>query len=122
MKKITPELALRIGLAGTFFYAGINSLLNPTNWIGFIPQWIESIPFLTRGLFLTLHGTFEILLAIALLIGIYKKLTALLTFLSLAAIIITYGIDDVSFRDFGLLAAAYALIILSKSQHPDISK
>ncbi|MDP2703625.1 MAG: DoxX family membrane protein [bacterium] len=135
MKKITPELALRIGLAGTFLYAGVNSLLNPTAWIGYIPQWVELlgsplrqvVPELVEGLqfrqiFLTLHGIFEILLAIALLVGIRKKLTALLAFLSLAAIVITYGIDDVSFRDFGLLAATYALMLLSKSQHLNISK
>ena len=115
MKKITPELVLRIGLAGTFTYSGINSLLNPTSWIGYIPQWIEGVPFLTRELFLTLHGSFEIILAIALLIGLYKKLVTLLAFLSIAAIIIFSGIDDVTFRDFGLLAAAYALLLLTRA-------
>lgn len=116
MKKITPELALRIGLAGVFLYAGINSLLNPTSWIGYVPQWIESIPLLTRELFLTLHGIFEIALAAVLLIGLYKKLVALLAFLSIAAIIITYGIDDISFRDFGLLASAYALLLIVRQE------
>lgn len=115
IRRSSPELALRIGLAGTFLYAGLNSLLNPTSWIGYIPQWIESVPFLTRELFLVLHGAFEIVLAIALLIGLYKKLVALLAFLSIAAIIIFSGIDDTTFRDFGLLAAAYALLLLTRA-------
>ncbi len=116
MKKITPELALRIGLAGVFLYAGVNSLLNPTAWIGFVPQWVESVPFLTRELALMIHGVFEILLAFILLIGFWKRLASILAFLSLAGILIFYGVDDVSFRDFGLLAAAYALIQLEKQQ------
>ncbi|MAF80352.1 hypothetical protein CL629_04740 [bacterium] len=114
--KIKPELVLRIGLAGTFLYAGLNSILNPTSWIGFIPQWINSIPLLTRELFLTIHGMFEIILAIALLVGIYKKLAALLAFLSIGVIVIFSGIDDVTFRDFGLLGASYALMLLYRKK------
>lgn len=110
--RLTPELALRIGLAGVFLYAGVNSLLNPTAWLGFVPQRIEVIPFLSRELALTIHGAFEILLALILLIGLWKRLAATLAFLSLAGIIIFYGIDDISFRDFGLLMAAYALMLL----------
>lgn len=110
----SPELALRIGLAGVFLYAGVNSLLNPSAWIGYIPQWVGSIPLLTRELALMFHAIFEIILAIVLLIGLWKRLAATLAFLSLAAIIIFYGIDDVSFRDFGLLASSYALLLLTK--------
>lgn len=108
--KITPELVLRIGLAGVFLYAGVNSLLNPTSWIGFVPQ----IPF--RELALMAHGVFEILLALILLSGLWKRLASILAFLSLAGILIFYGVDDVSFRDFGLLAAAYALMLDIKNK------
>lgn len=125
MKKITPELALRIGLAGVFVYAGINSLLNPTAWIGYIPQWINNVPLFSelveglqfRELFLKIHGAFEILLAVALLIGFWKRITSILAFLSMAGILVFYGVDDVSFRDFGLLGAAYALMIMQKQKY-----
>ncbi|MDP3725165.1 MAG: DoxX family protein [Nanoarchaeota archaeon] len=121
-KHITPELALRIGLGGVFLYAGINSLLNPTAWIGFIPQWINNIPLFPelvegiqfREIVLMLHGAFEIVLALALLLGFWKRLASLLAFLSIAGMLIFYGVDDVSFRDFGLLAMAYALLLLTK--------
>ena len=112
MKKITPQLALRVGLAFVFIYAGINSLLNPSAWIGFVPVWIDTIPLISREVFLTIHGLFEIVLGLALLFGIYKKLTAALAFLSLAGIIIFFGINDITFRDLGLIAAAYTLFIL----------
>ncbi len=113
--KITSEFALRVGLAGVFLYAGVNSLLNPTSWIGFVPQ----IPF--REFALMAHAIFEILLAIILAIGLWKRLAAILAFLSLAGIITFYGIDDVSFRDFGLLVAAYALMLDIKNKSNKIN-
>ena len=114
IRHITPELALRIGLGGVFFYAGVNSLLNPTSWIGYIPQWVEVVPFLSREAALFAHGIFEVVLALLLFVGFWKRLAGTLIFLSLAGILMFYGVDDVSFRDFGLLAAAYAFLLLVK--------
>ena len=112
--KLSPALILRIGLGAVFLYAGVNSILNPSAWIGFVPELVEAIPYVTRELFLQAHGIFEIILSVALFTGIRKKETATLSFLSFLALILFYGIDDVTFRDIGLLAASYALVQLDK--------
>jgi uncharacterized membrane protein YphA (DoxX/SURF4 family) len=108
--KLKPALALRIGLGLTFIYAGIMSFLAPENWIGFVPQWIGSI--IDPMIFLQIHAGFEIVLGLALLVGLWLPLVALLAFLDIFAILLFYGIDEVTFRDFGLLMAALALYLL----------
>ncbi len=42
-KNFLISFLLRSGLAIAFFYAGVSSFLNPTNWIGFVPNFIEVI-------------------------------------------------------------------------------
>lgn len=114
MKKITPDLLLRLGLGLTLLYAGINSILNPDSWIGFVPDWTEKI--ISKEIFLTTHGIFEILLATTLITGFQKKISALLAFFSFASIIIFYGIDEITFRDLGLLFSALALFLIHKEK------
>ena len=118
LRRITPELVLRLGLAGTFLYAGISSLANPSNWIGFIPQWTETLLRLPRETLLLGHGILELLLALALILGIAKRATALIIFFDIALIILLYGIDDVTFRDFGLLMMSLALFLSNKKKAP----
>lgn len=116
---MTPSRILGVGLGLTFIYAGTSSLLSPQNWIGFVPEWLNIFPELIKGIqfresFLFLHGVFEIIMGAWLISGYKTKIPALLSFLSIAAIILFYGIDDVTFRDFGLLSAALALYLGEK--------
>ncbi|MCP6719796.1 MAG: DoxX family protein [Patescibacteria group bacterium] len=111
LKLINPALALRIGLGLTLIYAGVNMFLNPFNWIGFIPRWIGNI--IDPQTFLYIHSTFELVLGLILIIGLWLPLAALLMFLNMFAILLFFGVDDITFRDFGLLMAALALFLLA---------
>ena len=110
--KLNPVLMLRLGLGAVFIYAGLSSLVSPFSWVGFVPQWVGVImPIET---FLIFHGVFEVLLGVVLISGFFLRIVSILAFLSLLSIIVFFGVDEITFRDFGLLMMALALFLLSK--------
>lgn len=114
-QKITPAVLLRLGLGLVFLYAGIHALVDPESWIGFVPHWITS--FVPAGVFLVTHSIFELVLGGILLVGKWQlSLAAAITAADFTAIIVLYGVDDVTFRDFGLVMAALALFLLAQKQ------
>ncbi len=109
-KKLSPILILRIGLGLTLLYASLHMFFDPVSWIGFVPRWIGQI--VDAQTFLTIHSAFELLLAILLLFGIFLSAASLVAFLDFASILVFYGVDDITFRDFGLALAALTLFLL----------
>ena len=102
-------LILRVGLGLVFLYAGSAALQDPMSWVGFIPQFVEYV--VPRETFLMFHSYFEILLGAVLIGGKWLKVASVLAFLSFFLLLITFGIDDVTFRDFGLAAMSLALFV-----------
>ena len=110
--KLNPVLMLRLGLGAVFIYAGLSSLMSPFLWMSFVPQWVGVIiPIET---FLVFHGVFEVLLGVTLISGFFLRVASILAFLSLLSIIVFFGVDEITFRDFGLLMSALALFLLPK--------
>ncbi len=101
---------LRIGLALVFLYASTQMFANPSDWIGFVPSWVGAI--LPIETFLWIHAIFELLLGLMLLVGLWLHIGSFLAFIDFLSILIFYGIDVVTFRDFGLLMASLALFLL----------
>lgn len=102
-------LMLRLGLAAVLLYAGIRILIEPLNWLGFVPQWVEVM--MPREVFLKSHGFFEIGLGIGILAGVWLPLLAAIALLDFLSILIFFGIDDITFRDIGLVFMALALFL-----------
>ena len=103
------SLLLRIGIAFSFLYAAIFSLINPTSWIGFLPKFAQSATILTT------FSIIEIALAIWLISNkkiYYASITSSLLFFGM--IIFNLGALDIIFRDITILLATIALAILSK--------
>lgn len=99
---------LSFGVGFTLLWAGIGGLFNPDSWIGFVPEWIENFG-VSREFFLQSHGVFDIVIALALILNIYRKWAAALAGLLFLSIIVLYGIDDITFRDVGLIAASLVI-------------
>ena len=112
--KLSPVLILRIGLAAVFIYAGIHMFFDPQSWIGFVPDWVDKI--LSREIFLYIHSGLELALGLMLLLGIFLPFVSLVSFFDIVAILLFYGIDDVTFRDFGLAMMALALFLFAKEK------
>lgn len=102
-------IILRFGLGFTLIYAAISIWLSPTDWIGFVPRWVEM--FGSREDFLISHAVLEFILGLGLLIGKYLPWLGAIAALDFFSILVFYGIDAVSFRDIGLTAAALALFL-----------
>jgi len=114
MKKDYTELVsffLRLSLAVPFLYAAISSFLQPAAWVGFFPSWITTI--IPGSMLLVLFSVYEIILSVWLMAGKYVYYAALMSSLTLLAIIVfNTGALDIIFRDVGLLLAAVALAVL----------
>ena len=111
-KDILISFLLRSGLAIVFFYAGISSFLNPTNWIGFVPNFLGAI--ISKEIFLMIFSIFEILLGIGLLFD-YKTFTlSILSSITLFLILFGNIMNlEILFRDVAILFMALALVALS---------
>lgn len=112
--KISHILVLRLGLGLVFIYAGLDSLIEPESWAGYIPQFIFGI--IEKNTFLTAYAIFELAIGLSLLIGIKLKIASFIAFLSILSILIFYGVDNITFRDFGLALAALALFIAIRNR------
>lgn len=110
-KSNVGSLLLRIGLAFTFIYAGISSLTEPNNWVGYLPAFV---PDDQRLNLLKAFSIYEILLAVWLLYGRYVKFAAATAAATLTGItLVNLSIFTVTFRDVGLAFAALALVFVS---------
>ena len=115
-----PETFLRLGLGAMYLYSGIDIARHPASWywaIRLLPEWLQVVPN-SIGLdrFLIGQGIAEIVIAVIFLVPFVSrrlvKLATLFAAIEMAAIILFVGIDDVTFRDLGLLGAALALLRL----------
>lgn len=103
------HLMISWGLGATFLWIGLDILIHPESWIGFVPPELPA--GLTRDTALQLNGALDTMLGIFLLLRWWQKTTALLAALHLIGILVTNGIDAVIIRDIGLLGAALALLL-----------
>jgi hypothetical protein len=111
-QKLTVVSALiRIGLAGVFLYAAEEALRNPSAWIGFVPSFTNK--FVDAKLALDSLSVAQLGLVIWLMSGRFIKLAAVASIGLLAGIVLfDPGAILITFRDFGLIFAAMALIVI----------
>lgn len=109
MNKIS-SIILQIGLAFVFIYFGIDKIVKPDLWMGFVPIWIKDIIPFSLEAFMIINGIFEILIGILVLFKNSMKGAALLMSLFLLFVIFSLGLNTLTVRDTGLLAGALALV------------
>ena len=101
---------IRISLALVLLWFGIDEIINPENWFGYIPSWISNnLPF-SLDFFISLNGIFEIMIGGLLLIGLHTRIIAFIAALHLLSITIAVGYNGIGIRDFGLTMMAVSLI------------
>lgn len=105
-------ILLQIGLAILYFYAAINSFLQPDIWVGYLPPFVGKI--MDFKLALHIFSVTELILGIWLLSG--KKLfwASLASGFMIFGIIV-FNIRDLTilFRDLSLIFASFALSSLT---------
>ncbi len=103
------SVVLRFGLGAVLLWFGINEIINPAAWTGLLPSWISNI--LPLQTFIVFNGSFEVILGLMLLAGIFTRVAAVVFALHLANIIYLLGYDAIAVRDFGLMLASIALAL-----------
>ncbi len=98
------------GLAFVFAYAGFQALRTPDNWIGYVPSMVTHI--MSASTFLQLISISQLVLAVWLLSGYWRRLAGVAAILLLGGIIVgNPHALDITFRDVGLLFVAGALVL-----------
>ena len=77
LKKFSPAL-LRIGISMVFLWFGFSQIKNPEAWTRMMPEYVQSLVPISPNTLIYMNGTFEIILAILLLLGIYTRASSLL--------------------------------------------
>lgn len=107
--KYAPSL-VRVSIAGVFLWFGINQLLEPNNWTGFLPLWADNLPLSLETL-IYLHGSFETILGAVLLVGYKPRIIAALLALSLTMTTIHLNYGPVMVRDIALIGATLSIVL-----------
>jgi uncharacterized membrane protein YphA (DoxX/SURF4 family) len=102
------HLVLRLGLAIVFGWFGIDKFLHVEAWYGWIPGWLAFVP---QDAFLYVLGSAEVIIALLLLGGKYVRFASIACAAFLAGVVLSFGINEVTVRDIGLIAAALALAL-----------
>jgi len=98
---------LRFSLGAIFLYFGIQAILDPNTAMSYIPAYAEAI--FANSTFILIWGIVEVLVGIALIVGVYVKYTSLIAAALLVPIIISVGLNEVAYRDVVILLAAVHL-------------
>ncbi len=107
------SIAIRIGLAAVFLGIGIWEIVQPAYWSFYIPKFFTGLG--GASTLTIVHGVVLLALGIAVLLGIYLRMTSALCALMMAAIIIDvialFGFNDIVIRDIAILFMAVALYL-----------
>lgn len=122
-KEYAPVL-VRLALALVFLWFGLNQLLDPGSFFGYIPQWIyphsasmvhehslqgiHALP-LTPHIIVMGNGVFETVFGVLLLLGLFTRVSSLLLSAHLLLIAFSFGYNDLFVRDFGLALATLSV-------------
>ena len=113
MRHNAAATILRWGLAFVFFYAAIASLLDPSEWVSFLPGFLATASY--AHLLLTVFSAYQLVLAGFLFSGRRIYWASLFATITLAGIIVANVQEsDLIFRDVGLAFASLALFEMSR--------
>lgn len=107
------ELIMRVSLGFVFLWFGINEIIDPRYWSGYVPQMARELLPIPILPFVQGHGLVLVILGACLLIKFQLKHVGALAILVLLSIIggliSMNGFDEIVVRDIGLLGLALAI-------------
>ncbi len=118
LQKINPELPLRASLGAMYLYSSYDLIMHPGAWTWAVPFWFSRIvsAFMPLTSYLRLQGTAELVFALVLLAWFIPKkiawIVSALSCLELLFILFFLPQFSITFRDLGVLGAAFTLFLL----------
>lgn len=111
---------LRLSLAGVFLYFGFSQLIDSLSWVGLVPEWAVNLSHLPPAMIVIFNGIFEVILGSLLAMGFLVRFSSFILGLHLFVIALDFGFVATGIRDFGLVAASFALaLIYVKEERPE---
>ena len=110
MKKSSFHV-LRLGLGITFLWIGFLVFRSPEAWGSFLQPWaVALLPVPLREMMI---GTayLDVAIGVLLVLNLWTWVAALVGAWHIAVVLITVGVNDVTVRDIGLLAATTTLTL-----------
>ena len=118
---------LRVGMGITFLWIGILIFRDPSFWGGFLQPWAAGLLPIPLAEAMIATAILNIAIGIFLLIDVYVWIAAAVASIHLALILIVTGVDVITVRDIGLLAAGISLFwndlpVKFKAQRKELGK
>jgi uncharacterized membrane protein YphA (DoxX/SURF4 family) len=108
---------LRVGTAITFLWIGILILKDLDTWRSLIQPWAKNLmPLPIKHVMIT-TAILDLVVGFLLLIDTWVWLAALVGALHIFSVFIVVGINEITVRDIGLLAATLALVLMQLPQN-----
>lgn len=101
-------IIIRFSLVGLFLWFGIMQLLNPGQWIGFVPVPLWDL--IDPAILVRLNGTFEVVASLMLALGFLTRWVALALGAHLMGIALYVG-GDIGVRDAALAMTSMAFLL-----------
>jgi uncharacterized membrane protein YphA (DoxX/SURF4 family) len=114
-------IVLRLGLAAVFLWFGFSQVLESVNWVSWVPEWAVNLLHIPPAMIVLLNGSFEIIAGGLLALNILTRWVALLLALHLVVLVFDIGLTAIGVRDFGLMAATFALFFLTSPKEKALS-
>ncbi|MDZ7726401.1 MAG: hypothetical protein U5L75_02360 [Candidatus Campbellbacteria bacterium] len=109
-KEVLVEYTLRSGLAFSLLYAAIAGILDPSSWVGYVPNFLTAVA--DKETLLILIGVMQSIIALWILFGKRIFIPSTLAALFILSILVSqFSLLDVIFRDVTVLSVAIALAI-----------
>lgn len=109
IKLYAPNI-LRICIALIIMWFGFQQLLYPSQWIDFLPGFVDSLP-LSHITFIHLNGWFEVFASLLMIMGLFTRTATALIAIHLVGIVFTLGYSAIAIRDIGLIIALVSIFM-----------
>jgi uncharacterized membrane protein YphA (DoxX/SURF4 family) len=111
MKKYSRPI-FRWGIALVFLWFGINQVVMPSDFMGYLPDGILNSDIAVHAV--VANGIFEIVFGLLLLVGLFTRIVSAILFIHLLIIAISLGYSDIMIRDIGLAIATFSITLGGK--------
>ncbi len=109
MNNENSQILIRISISLLFLWFGINQLINPNDFMGYLSNFIIASSYAST--ILLVNGIFETIFGLLLLLGIYVRITSAILSIHLLIITFSLGYNDIAVRDFILTLVTLSICI-----------
>ncbi|MEK6894458.1 MAG: DoxX family protein [Nanoarchaeota archaeon] len=110
------KIILRLSLALVFLYFGVQQIMDPGAWSGFVPDRFH-VSGISANNIVIFNGFMEIVFGTFFIVGLYVRFASIVMSLHLFVIALSIGFSPLGIRDFGLAFATLALFFFGADRY-----